>query len=158
MSPTLNGSSVLQCFEHSNAIEIRNGIMFDFYPGLPQIENRSDNCILGTLNYVCWRICCSLFLKKKLIHKSSLFCTKIGNLGKIKAAILLLYDIQLLIVHSAIWLLISHSRWERCYWQEILIKPPAGGCGQPGMRLLVAHQLVPQFWVASNQGFHQNMN
>ena len=23
-------------FEHGNAIEIRNGIMFDFYPGLPQ--------------------------------------------------------------------------------------------------------------------------
>ena len=35
MSPTLNGSSALQHFECSNVIEIRNGIMFDFYPGLP---------------------------------------------------------------------------------------------------------------------------
>ena len=37
MSPALNGSSVLECFERSNAIEMRNGIMFDFYPGLPHI-------------------------------------------------------------------------------------------------------------------------
>ena len=37
MSPALNGSSALQRFERSNAIEIRNGIMFDFYPGLPHI-------------------------------------------------------------------------------------------------------------------------
>ena len=37
MSLTLNGSSVLECFECSNAIEIHNGMMFDFYPGLPHI-------------------------------------------------------------------------------------------------------------------------
>jgi len=35
MSSALNGSSALQHFERSNAIEIQNGIMFDFYPGLP---------------------------------------------------------------------------------------------------------------------------
>jgi len=33
MNPTLNKSSVLECFQHSNMI---NGIMFDFYPGLSQ--------------------------------------------------------------------------------------------------------------------------
>ena len=37
MNSTLNGSSALQHFKCSNAIEIRNGIMFDFYPGLPHI-------------------------------------------------------------------------------------------------------------------------
>ena len=37
MSPALNGSSALQCFERSNVVKIRNGIMFDFYPGLPHI-------------------------------------------------------------------------------------------------------------------------
>ena len=37
MSPALNGSVALQRFEHSNAVEIRNGIMFDFYPGLPHM-------------------------------------------------------------------------------------------------------------------------
>ena len=37
MSPTLNRSSVLGCFEHGNAIKIRNRIMFDFYPGLPHL-------------------------------------------------------------------------------------------------------------------------
>ena len=30
----LNGSSVLECFECGNAIEIRNRIMFNFYLGL----------------------------------------------------------------------------------------------------------------------------
>ena len=37
MSPTLNGGTLLQRFERGNVVEIRNGIMFDFYPGLPQI-------------------------------------------------------------------------------------------------------------------------
>ena len=32
ISPTLNGSSALERFERSNAID---RIMFDFYPGLP---------------------------------------------------------------------------------------------------------------------------
>ena len=34
MSPTLNGSSVLERFKCSSVIEIRNGVMFNFYPGL----------------------------------------------------------------------------------------------------------------------------
>ena len=33
-----NGSSTLERFERSNASEIRNGIMFDFYPGLPHMR------------------------------------------------------------------------------------------------------------------------
>ena len=38
MSPALNRSSALQHFERSSAVEIRNRIMFNFYPGLPQVE------------------------------------------------------------------------------------------------------------------------
>ena len=37
MSPAIKGSSVLHCFECSNTVEIHNGIMFDFYPGLPHM-------------------------------------------------------------------------------------------------------------------------
>ena len=37
MNPALNGSSVLERFKCGDAIEIWNGIMFDFYPGLPHI-------------------------------------------------------------------------------------------------------------------------
>ena len=37
MSPALNGSSTLERFEHSNVSEIRNRIMFNFYPGLPHM-------------------------------------------------------------------------------------------------------------------------
>ena len=37
VSPVLNGSSVIQCFEHSDAIEIHDGISFDFYIGLPHL-------------------------------------------------------------------------------------------------------------------------
>ena len=39
MSPTLNGSTALQRFERGNAVEIHNGIMFDFYLGLPHLYN-----------------------------------------------------------------------------------------------------------------------
>ena len=38
MGPALNESSTLERFERSNASEIRNGIMFDFYPGLPHTK------------------------------------------------------------------------------------------------------------------------
>ena len=38
MSPTLNGSYALQCFEHGNAIETCNRMMFDFYLVLPHIH------------------------------------------------------------------------------------------------------------------------
>ena len=37
MNPAPNESSTLQYFERGDAIEIRNGIMFDFYPGLPHV-------------------------------------------------------------------------------------------------------------------------
>ena len=37
MSPTLSGSSALQHIKLGDALEIRNGIIFDFYPGLPHI-------------------------------------------------------------------------------------------------------------------------
>ena len=37
MSLALNGSSSLQRFERGNVVEVYNGIMFDFYPGLPQV-------------------------------------------------------------------------------------------------------------------------
>ena len=36
-SPTLNGSSAPERFERGNAMEIHNGIMLDFYPGLPHM-------------------------------------------------------------------------------------------------------------------------
>ena len=35
MSPALNGSSAVRRFEGNDAIEIRDGITFDFYTGLP---------------------------------------------------------------------------------------------------------------------------
>ena len=38
MSPALNGSSVLERFKRGNAIKIHDGIMFDFYPGLPLVS------------------------------------------------------------------------------------------------------------------------
>ena len=34
MNPALNGSSAIRHFEHSNAIEMRDRIIFDFYTGL----------------------------------------------------------------------------------------------------------------------------
>ena len=37
MSPALNGSSAIQRFEHSDVIEIRDGITFDFYMGRSHI-------------------------------------------------------------------------------------------------------------------------
>ena len=41
LSPALNGSSEIWCFERSDAIEISNGIIFDFYMGLPYMVTRA---------------------------------------------------------------------------------------------------------------------
>ena len=38
MSPALNGSSAIRRFERSVAIEIRDGMTFDFYMGLPHVR------------------------------------------------------------------------------------------------------------------------
>ena len=45
MSPTLEGSTMIWCLKHSNAIEIRNRITFDFYMGLSHILADSSNTI-----------------------------------------------------------------------------------------------------------------
>ena len=37
MSPVLNGSSAIQHFKGSDVIEIRDGITFNFYMGLPHM-------------------------------------------------------------------------------------------------------------------------
>ena len=37
MSPTLNGSSAIKRFKHSDVIKICDGITFDFYTGLPHM-------------------------------------------------------------------------------------------------------------------------
>ena len=37
MSPALSGSSAIWRFEGNNAVEIRDGITFEFYTGLPHI-------------------------------------------------------------------------------------------------------------------------
>ena len=42
MSPALNGSSVIRRFEGSDAIEVRDGITFDFYTGLPHMDAASE--------------------------------------------------------------------------------------------------------------------
>ena len=69
MSPTLNGSSVLQLFERSYTIEIHNR-MFDFYPRLPHlnlqgvhITIRQISCVLaiGLMSTENKQICIRIF-------------------------------------------------------------------------------------------------
>ena len=45
MSPALNGSSAIQHFEGSVVIEIRDGITFGFYTGLPHMHVSDILCI-----------------------------------------------------------------------------------------------------------------
>ena len=47
LSPALSRSSVLEHFERSNASEICNGIMFDFYLGLSHILNTVATVIIS---------------------------------------------------------------------------------------------------------------
>ena len=57
MSPALNECSVLQRFERSNAIEIRNWMMFNFYSGLPHVH---------VLSWVIWLVPIQFIIKPQL--------------------------------------------------------------------------------------------
>ena len=62
MSPVLNGSTAVQRFECGNTVEIRNGIMFDSYPGLPQMSPdrlRTDNQIDDSGSLHAWPLACN---------------------------------------------------------------------------------------------------
>ena len=52
MNPALNGSSVIRCFEGSDAIKIHDGITFDSYTGLPLVV-RSCIVIAITVCVLC---------------------------------------------------------------------------------------------------------
>ena len=58
-SPAVNGSSTLERFERSNAIEIRNGIIFNFYPGLPHMHGLDCACVTLKVFHSLWllRLC-----------------------------------------------------------------------------------------------------
>ena len=63
MSPVLNGSSVIQHFKHSNALEIRDRITFDFYTALPHMQEEIDNKL--TINLI---ICACFAYLQSLLH------------------------------------------------------------------------------------------
>ena len=58
MSPALNRNSVLEQFEHSNAI--CNGIMLDFYPGLPHIMYVLYFVVGTTCNLITGKVKCTM--------------------------------------------------------------------------------------------------
>ena len=71
MSLTLSGSSVLQCLKLGDALEIRNGIIFDFYSGLPHMY--SINISTLSVKYTSLkRVLFSSFLTETKLRSSSL--------------------------------------------------------------------------------------
>ena len=66
MSPALKGSSTLERFERSDASEIRNGIMFDFYPGLPHLFIYTGNLAA----YRFWQVIASVTMERMTVQTS----------------------------------------------------------------------------------------
>ena len=58
MSPTPSGSLALQHFKLGDVLEIRDGIIFEFYPGLP-------HTLLAGLLDVVWCTASTYICKKK---------------------------------------------------------------------------------------------
>ena len=67
MSPALNESSMLEHFERSNASEMHNGIMFDFYPGLPHMYIQVHTSVVPCTP-TCIYTCTSMGLQGKLLN------------------------------------------------------------------------------------------
>ena len=72
MSPALSGSSAIRHFEGSDAIEIRDGMTFDFYTGLPHIHTYIY--IHGTGMCVCMCSCTSKWVHLQSYHIALNFC------------------------------------------------------------------------------------
>ena len=75
LSPALNGSSEIQRFERSDAIEIRDRIIFDFYTGLPHMCKCANSfrksaymyrCMVTHLTFRKWHI--TQFPDQIIIH------------------------------------------------------------------------------------------
>ena len=76
MSPTLNGSSALQCFKHSN--KICNGKNFNFNPGLPQLRIwRDTQLFLFEILHLNFHICVHLTLHEN--YQYQLFSLEVCN-------------------------------------------------------------------------------
>ena len=63
--PLFNGGSMLQLFEYGNVIKGHNGIMLNFYPGLPQVslllkfwyyKHQMVVVLMATPTFISWRI------------------------------------------------------------------------------------------------------
>ena len=78
MSPALNGSSAIRCFEGSDVIEIRDGITFDFYTGLPHVHGHINDP--PTLNYVLSTLLSTLYVTHVINYSrpspAFLFCKR----------------------------------------------------------------------------------
>ena len=74
----------LQCLEHGNTVEIHNGIMFDFYMGLPHMIyilignfcyepncNAKGELVLGAVGSVVF-VWCMLLLQERFIESHSI--------------------------------------------------------------------------------------
>ena len=75
MSAALSGSSVIRHFERSDAIEIRDGITFDFYAGLPHIHSQSNvqHCITVCIRYT------SLPMIRRNRHSTTFFISGMAS-------------------------------------------------------------------------------
>ena len=83
MSPALIGSTVLQRFKCGNTVEIRNGIMFDFYPWLPHMRPSTIYHAIRVL----WLVTTTnngaiVHTAASISHCSHTLCTCIRSTGK----------------------------------------------------------------------------
>ena len=62
MSPALNKSAAIWRFEGSDAIEIYDGITFNFYTGLPHVFTIVYNDSCGTFRYDVFMACKLVYL------------------------------------------------------------------------------------------------
>ena len=72
MRPALNRSSAIWRFEGSNAIEIYDGITFDFYVGLPHVFTIVHNNSCGTFRYDVFMACKLVYLIFQSTHEATL--------------------------------------------------------------------------------------
>ena len=87
MSPTLDRSFVLQLFEHCITVEMCNGIVFNFYLGLPHmyVLHTNNTCIHGN---TCMRTCVAVPNRNRM-----LFCRVFRAHHRVRRTIVLSFHL-----------------------------------------------------------------
>ena len=149
MSPALSESSALQRVKLGDALEIRDGIIFDFYLGLPHVYSYESFCYMY---FSSRRFSEESFLIR---GKTACMCRKMFSLLFKMCIKFAVYVINNSIVNEGL----SIFTPQYCYWAYMTFDPHSGSgttlvpsCSRPpSLSVSSVHSMTSVMWTLTSQ-------